>query len=164
MCSVYSNANVHDLLCCEPIPFNVERLSLISSDLWYLLTQISGVSGQVCSRILRIESNVVDWNVDFWCFKITLPRLKMTKQEINLVRRRVWCMPEVKEGANETCYSQSPRHCLERLSNQILSNAIGEITNRRNSISCASNDAHQSSTNPPCTPNITSIDKIITAK
>lgn len=46
----YSNADAHSLSPCEPLPFNVDRLDLLSADIWRILTQLSGISGQVNYR------------------------------------------------------------------------------------------------------------------
>lgn len=87
----------------------------------------------------------------------------MTQQEIQLVTDRIWCMSELKEGMSDAYYFQSPRHSLERLSNQILSNVLGEITNRRS----MSRSLSESSSQPSASSSFINkplIDKIITAK
>ncbi len=97
-----------------------------------------------------------------------MPRLKITKHEVELMRKRIWCLSELTEGISESFYSQSPRHSLERLSNQILSNAIGEVTNRRNSVNVSYKDRNHSGPNSTfaLSSNRTSmkLDEIITAK
>lgn len=93
-----------------------------------------------------------------------MPKLKITRQEIQLIRQRIWCMSEIKDDALKSYYHESPRHSFERLSNQIISNALGEITNRRNNNICNFAEPNQTVSNPYTLLSGTSMDKIITAK
>ncbi|XP_065224595.1 probable E3 ubiquitin-protein ligase HERC1 isoform X2 [Planococcus citri] len=136
-----SNENTQDLKFCEPKPFNVNKLGIVCSEIWRILTQISGISGQ-----------------------ISLPKLKMSPQEVQLVIDRIWCMTDLKENSSEGYYFQSPRHSLERLSNQILSNVFGEITNRRNNMSRSLSESSSQPSSSSSFANKPIIDKIITAK
>lgn len=100
----------------------------------------------------------------FFATQISLPKLKMSPQEVQLVIDRIWCRPELKDGSSEGYYFQSPRHSLERLSNQILSNVFGEITNRNKTMSRSLSESSSQPSSSSSFVNKPIIDKIITAK
>lgn len=73
-------------------------------------------------------------------------------------------MSETKESLSDAGNLQSPRHSLERLSNQIICNALGEVANRRNSVNYSSCENTQLSLNNNVPSNVVLIDQVITAK